>query len=358
MVLTEDMAVALAERARASGFDLAGFTDLKLDEADRAGLEAFVASGMHGEMEWFSRYQSMRLDPGMLLRPGPAAGSASAHAGVSGATAAATPTTLAATARSAMVLGMVYVDREFESALAQSPYRVSRYAAGRDYHRVLKRHAAAILDLLEDYSIRSRLCVDSVPLPEKVLARRAGLGWRGKHTNIIHPDLGSWFFLGVILLECDLAVPAGEYIHRRAVADQCGRCRLCRDACPTGALFEDYKIDGGRCLSYLTIEAKTEGRRAFSAQRHGQVFGCDICQEVCPYNRRGSAATVDRRVEDFAPKEAVLALLRAAPDEMGWEALAGTSLRRITLASLQENYRLADSVESSGSNGDRKDGER
>lgn len=341
MVLTEDMAQTLVGLAGDAGFDLAGFTDLVLDDADRQGLEAFVARRHHGEMTWFARHQALRLDPGRLLRRE----ESTPEADLPGVAMAP-----GVVGRSALVLGMVYFDGEYDRRLRSAPYRVARYAAGRDYHRVLKKHAAPIVSWLESQGIEARLCVDSVPLPEKVLARNARLGWRGKNTNLIHPDLGSWFVLGVILVDRELAFAPGERLRARPTTDLCGDCRLCLDACPTGALYEAYRIDARRCLSYLTIEAESD-RRAFPAQRHRQVFGCDICQEVCPHNRPRTDRPVQRRVHDFAPRSAVVSLLEEYPDEAAWAALAGTALRRVSLAELHENFALADSDRAPGPRG-------
>ena len=223
-------ALALSQEV---GYDLAGFAPLQISAADQAHLETFARDGYSAGMDWFARHLHLRRNPAQLF-PG---------------------------AERALVLATYYRDQACEELLAQGPLRVSRYAAGRDYHRLLRKKGARLLGeiqrlwreqfagtgedskaLGESGELEGRVVVDSAPVPEKILARMAGLGWQGKQTNLIHPELGSYFFLSVILLNVDL--PGDE-----PITDLCGSCRLCVDACPTGALFEDYKIDAGRCIS-------------------------------------------------------------------------------------------------------------
>ncbi|MCR9144938.1 MAG: tRNA epoxyqueuosine(34) reductase QueG [bacterium] len=267
------------ERLRAialsHGYDLAGFSPLRLPEQDRNNLERFAREGYAAGMDWFVRHLDLRTDPARLFPGG----------------------------ESALVLGTYYRDQNMEAALAKSRRRVSRYAGGRDYHRLLRKKGKRLLEALReiDPGIDGRIVVDSAPVPEKILARMAGLGWQGKHTNLIHPEIGSYFFLSVLLLNRELPGDG-------PLPDLCGECRLCLDACPTGALFEEYKIDAARCISYLTIERdesvsiRSSLDTAVSAKAgevlkyDDWVFGCDVCQEVCPYNR-------NRRSRDRSTRE-------------------------------------------------------
>lgn len=284
-----------------SGYDLVGFAGLSLAPTDQENLERFVASGAHAGMDWFARTLTLRQAPEQLF----------------------------AGAQTALALGVYYRDQTQEEALKTARVRISRYAVGRDYHRTLKQKGQRLLKRLqrdlagEAPGLDGRVTVDSAPAPEKILARMAGLGWQGKHTNLIHPELGSYFFLSIILL--NIALPADE-----ESPDLCRECRLCLDACPTSAL-EPYQIDAERCLSYQTIEQREPMPAVLARQSRGWIFGCDICQEVCPYNRNRRARTRTTREADFCARPAPLELQRsAAPmDEAAWETLTrGSALRR------------------------------
>lgn len=249
--ITENERGRVRELARESGFELCGFAPVELTELDRDRYRSFVAEGRHGTMGWFEQRLHLRLNPADLL-PG---------------------------ARSALVLGARYGDPAYEPLAREARVLVSRYAVGRDYHRILRKRGARLLREIGAFvpGLTGRVVVDSAPVPEKALARAAGIAWQGKHTNMIHPKLGSYFFIVVILLslptESDATLP-----------DRCGECRLCIDACPTGAL-EPYRIDARRCISYLTIETTAPVARELEGKLNRWVFGCDICQEVCPYNQ-------------------------------------------------------------------------
>ncbi len=284
-----------------SGYDLVGFAGLTLAPADREHLERFVLSGAHADMDWFARTLQVRQDPARLF----------------------------ADARCALALGVYYRDETHEAALKTARVRISRYAVGRDYHRTLKQKGLRLLRRLQSElaeaapGLDGRVTVDSAPAPEKILARMAGLGWQGKHTNLIHPELGSYFFLSILLLNVDLP-PDQE------APDQCRECRLCLDACPTNALAP-YRIDAARCLSYQTIERREPMPADLAQHARGWIFGCDICQEVCPYNRNRKARTRFTREADFRARPAPLALQESAvpPDESAWEELTrGSALRR------------------------------
>lgn len=300
--------------ALASGYDLAGFAGLSLAPADHENLERFVTSGAHAGMDWFARTLVLRQQPDQLF----------------------------AGARSALALGVYYRDATQEAALQTARVRISRYATGRDYHRTLKQKGQRLLQRLqrelarEAPGLAGRVTVDSAPAPEKILARMAGLGWQGKHTNLIHPELGSYFFLSVILLNIEL--PADEELP-----DLCRECRLCLDACPTAAL-EPYQINAERCLSYQTIEQRAPIPDELARRSHGWIFGCDICQEVCPYNRNRRTRERFTTEPDFFARAAPLELQRNAtpPDEAAWEELTrGSALRRAGREKLLWNIKQA-----------------
>ena len=281
MVVTKSPAIdkeRLRRLALDAGYDLVGFASLELSADDRHNLTRFARDGFAAGMRWFETHLHLRTHPAEVA-PG---------------------------SQSAMVLAVYYRDHSAEALYANAQRRVSRYALGRDYHRRLRKKGKALLKTLQRVvpELDGRIVVDSAPVPEKILARQAGLGWQGKHTNLINADLGSYFFLSVLLLNQPIA-PDEEQ------PDLCGSCRLCLDACPTGALFADYRLDAGRCISYLTIErdpsesieqalqnAKTADAPPV-ADFENWVFGCDICQEVCPYNRNRRTRERDTRDEAF-----------------------------------------------------------
>jgi epoxyqueuosine reductase len=323
---------ALKERFRAIAleheYDLAGFAPLAIDAVDQDNLKRFSSEGYSAAMEWFGRHLELRRNPAKLF-PG---------------------------AESALVLGTYYRDQEMETALDGAERRVSRYAGGRDYHRLLRKKGKRLLaDLMEiDSALRGRIVVDSAPVPEKILARMAGLGWQGKHTNLIHPEVGSYFFLSVLLLNREFPADGPQ-------PDLCGQCRLCLDACPTGALFEAYKIDAGRCISYLTIERDAElpiaeALEAATSLAGAQpamdfekwVFGCDICQEVCPYNRNRRSRNRSTREAGFQMRDEIREFMRApddripGPDDPEWETLLrGSPLGRAGSEKLGQNIDYA-----------------
>jgi epoxyqueuosine reductase len=252
---------ALTERAQALGFDALGVANVDLAE-DELHLIAWLEAGFHGEMDYMQRHGSMRSRPPELA-PG--------------------------TVRVVSVR-MNYWPREVRSAddvlLEPGVGYVSRYALGRDYHKVMRRALATLAEnMARDVgTFGYRVCVDSAPVLEKALARNAGLGWIGKHTNLLARDAGSYFFLGEILTDLPLPVDAPASAH-------CGTCDACIGACPTQAIVGPYRLDARRCISYLTIENKgaipVELRRGIG----NRIYGCDDCQLVCPWNKFARAAS-------------------------------------------------------------------
>ena len=245
----------LTEDARALGFDALGVASIELAD-DEARLIDWLDAGFHGEMDYMRRHGSMRSRP-QELSPG--------------------------TVR-VISFRMNYWPGEARNALEvlgepDTAY-VSRYALGRDYHKVMRR---ALARLAEDLARRIgtfgyRVCVDSAPVLEKALARNAGLGWIGKHTNLLARDAGSWFFLGEILTDLPLPLDAPASGH-------CGTCAACIPACPTQAIVAPYRLDARRCISYLTIENKGPIPEAFREAMGNRIYGCDDCQLVCPWNK-------------------------------------------------------------------------
>jgi epoxyqueuosine reductase len=287
---------AIRDRALACGFDAVGFAHARLAEEARAGLGEFIARGYHGDMGWLAGTATRRGDPQALWPE----------------------------ARSVVVLGVSYAPQEDPLALAGAPDRgvVSVYARGRDYHDTLKRRLRVLAHWIDDHWPGAlKLFVDTAPVMEKPLAQWAGLGWQGKHTNLVSRQFGSWLFLGEIYLSLELEPDAAE-------SDHCGSCRRCLDACPTAAFPAPYQLDARRCISYLTIEHKGMIPVEFRAAIGNRIFGCDDCLAVCPWNKFAHAA----RDPDFMPCEELtaprLAELAGLDDAAFRRMFAGTAVKR------------------------------
>ncbi len=291
----------LKDIASKNGFQLIGFTSASVPEKDKENIRLWVEEGRHGGMEWYPKNMPLRLElEGLGFRP-----------------------------ESVLVLGALYSDPEYESL--DLPFRFSRYAMGEDYHRVLKRKAASVISHLKLLypNQHFRQGVDSLPVPEKVLAREAGLGWVGKNTNLIHEEFGSFFFLSVIFT--DLPLQIGNI----AAKDRCGTCTACIDACPTGAL-EPYRIDARKCISYKTIEDRSETVSGL----FGWAYGCDICQEICPWNhvkarKKGWKTEIEEfRIRDIFKEPGKLQELKQSEFK---KQFADSAMSRISYSQFQRN---------------------
>jgi epoxyqueuosine reductase len=301
----------LLAQARALGFNALGVTAIDIPEDERHLLK-WLDEGFHGEMEYMRRHARLRVKP-QELHPG---------------------TVRIVSAR------MDYWPGEARGAEAvledQSLGYVSRYALGRDYHKVL-RHALA--RLAEDLARRIgkfgyRVCVDSAPVLEKAHARNAGLGWIGKHTNLIAREAGSYFFLGEILTDLPLSPDRPASAH-------CGSCQACIPACPTAAIVAPYRLDARRCISYLTIESKSAIPEELRPAIGNRIYGCDDCQLVCPWNKFARAAAhPDFRVRHGLDATALTELFR-----WSWEQfehrMRGSAIYRIGYERWSRNIAVA-----------------
>ena len=248
-----------------AGFDFCGISKAEFLEEEARNLENWLSKNYHGKMAYMANYFDKRLDPRLLVEG----------------------------AKSVITVILNYFPEE---ELTEREYKISKYAYGTDYHFVIKDKLKIILQGIQEQigEVDARIFVDSAPVMDKAWAKKSGLGWVGKNSNIINRKIGSFFFIGEII--CDLELESDGPIK-----DYCGSCTACIDACPTDAIIEPYKVDGSKCISYLTIELKDQIPDEFKGKMENWAFGCDICQDVCPWN---SFAKPNKTIE-FTPKESL-----------------------------------------------------
>ncbi|SVB61250.1 uncharacterized protein METZ01_LOCUS214104 [marine metagenome] len=293
------------------GFQQVGISDVNLSRAETL-LDAWLEKGFHGKMHYMSKHGRKRSRPEQLL-----------------------PGTL-----SVISVRMNYLPNEDGdlSKLLDHPNRayVSRYALGRDYHKVLRAQLKKLAKRIEENigPRGHRVFVDSAPVLEKPLAQKAGLGWIGKHTNLINRDAGSWFFLGELYTNIPLPTDKPEVTH-------CGSCRACIDVCPTGAIVAPYELDARRCISYLTIELEGTIPLEFRTLIGNRIYGCDDCQLYCPWNKFAEPTAE----KDFAPRNnldsAKLVELFSWSETEWQKKTEGSAIRRISYEQWLRNIAIA-----------------
>ena len=235
--------------AKCLGFLSCGISKAQFLEEEAPRLENWLTQNMHGEMRYMENHFDKRLDP----------------------------TKLVPDSKSVISLLLNYFPSETQN---ENSYKISKYAYGRDYHFVIKDKLKQLLNSIQEEigAVHGRAFVDSAPVLDKAWAAKSGLGWIGKHSNLLTKQTGSFYFIAELIVDLDL-----EY--DTPVTDHCGSCTACIDACPTQAIVDPYVVDGSKCISYLTIELKNEIPSEFSNQMDDWMFGCDVCQDVCPWNR-------------------------------------------------------------------------
>ena len=240
---------SIKTEAKRLGFLSCGISKAEFLEEEAPRLETWLNQNMHGEMGYMENYFDKRLDP----------------------------TKLVPDSKSVISLLLNYYPSEEQN---ENSYKISKYAYGRDYHFVIKDKLKQLLSHIQDEigDVHGRAFVDSAPVLDKAWAAKSGLGWIGKHSNLLTKQTGSFYFIAELIVDLDL-----EY--DTPVTDHCGSCTACIDACPTQAIVDPYVVDGSKCISYLTIELKNEIPTEFSNKMEDWMFGCDICQDVCPWNR-------------------------------------------------------------------------
>jgi len=262
----------IKNEAKNLGFLFCGIAkaDFLAEEAPR--LENWLKNNMHGEMQYMENHFDKRLDPRLLVDD----------------------------AKSVISLGInYYTEQEQHDPLAP---KLSKYAYGADYHQVIKDKLKQLLAVINENigEVNGRAFVDSAPVLDKVWAKKAGLGWIGKNTNLINQKTGSFFFLAELIVDIEL-----EYDVQPTV-DHCGTCTRCIDACPTEAIVAPYIVDGSRCISYLTIELKNEIPQEFKGKMDNWMFGCDVCQDVCPWNK----FSILHQEQAFVPQNELLSMTK------------------------------------------------
>jgi len=304
-----DAKTRIVAQALAQGFDAVRITRVESSAQQRDGLGAFLAAGHHGEMDWMEARRDWRADPACLWPD----------------------------AKSVIVLGLNYGPDSDPLALlaAKDKATISVYAQGDDYHDVVKKKLKAIGGFIaQHFKADVKVFVDTAPVMEKPLAARAGLGWQGKHTNLVSREYGSWLFLGSVFTTLALEPDDPE-------EDHCGTCHNCLDACPTKAFPAPYRLDARRCISYLTIENKGPIPREFREAMGNRIYGCDDCLAVCPWNKFASIAQENRLHARDGLRAPGLAEL-AALDDAGFRTLfARSPVKRIGRARFLRNVLTA-----------------
>ena len=240
----------LKRKANNLGFLSCGISKAVFLEEEATKLENWLNDGKHGKMKYMENHFDMRLDPRKLVPD----------------------------AKSVISLSYNYYNDNLQKD--KDAPKISKYAYGNDYHKVIKEKLKILFKELQNKfgDINGRVFIDSAPIMEKAWAAKSGLGWIGKNTNLISQKVGSFYFLAEIIVDL-------EFEYDTPVTDHCGSCTACIDSCPTGALVKPYEIDASKCISYLTIELKDEIPSEFNGKMDNWAFGCDVCQDVCPWNR-------------------------------------------------------------------------
>lgn len=322
----------LKAAAQRHGFLGAGLARAQRMDEEARRLEAWLSSGHHGKMAYMANHFDLRIDPTQLV---PGAKSVISllfnyFPGESGQD-----------HRSDPGGPEQVVDASSQDEKHAAPLKISRYAYGEDYHRVLRRKVKALVHEMRvqfgDFA--ARVFVDSAPVLERDWARRSGQGWMGKNTMMIHPRHGSYFFLTEIILDL-------EFAYDHPIRDHCGTCRRCIDACPTEAISsEGYVLDASKCISYLTIELKEAMPKAFAGKLDDWIFGCDICQEVCPWNRFSTRHTEEALMPPVDPQAISRRDWLEMTEDIFTQRFGRTPLKRAGLEKLKDTIRSMDSGE-------------
>lgn len=298
----EKYTALIKQKATKFGFDSCGISKAAFLEEDAPKLEAFLNKNYQGEMSYMENYFDKRLNPTLLVED----------------------------SKSVISLSYNYFPEEKLNSLDN--FKISKYAYAEDYHEIiksiLKELTAELVEEIGDFTYR--IFVDSAPVLERAWARKSGLGWIGKNANLISKKNGSFYFLAEIICDLDL-------VYDHETTDHCGTCRKCIDACPTNAIVSDKIIDGSKCISYATIELKNDIPESFKNKMEDWMFGCDICQDVCPWNRFSKPNIQSK----FQPNSALLNLRKAdwkdLSQELFSEIFKKSPVKRTKFSGLKRN---------------------
>ena len=290
--------------AQRLGFSFCGISKAGFLEEEAPLLEKWLEGNMHGEMQYMENHFDKRLDPRLLVDG----------------------------AKSVISLLINYFPEEKQNP--ESEYKISKYAYGRDYHKVIKKKLKQLHELIleEIGEVNGRAFVDSAPVLDKAWAKKSGLGWIGKHSNLISKQHGSFYFIAELIVDLEL-----EYDS--PIKDYCGTCTLCIDACPTEAIISPQIVDGSKCISYFTIELKNNIPVEYVGKLDDWIFGCDVCQDVCPWNRFSSPHTLP----DLKPLPGILEQSTREWEEITEEIFAkkfeGSAIKRTAWKGLMRNIK-------------------
>ncbi|NOZ07485.1 MAG: tRNA epoxyqueuosine(34) reductase QueG [FCB group bacterium] len=302
-----NLTIALKILARELGFSKIGIAPAGVDSGYAQHLQEWLDRSYHGSMQWLAARQAERSD---LFQYFPEA-------------------------RSVISVAMNYYTPPDDPP---PDLKISNYALGEDYHDVLKKRLFRLLSRIRKSvpEVKSRICVDTSPVPDKHWARQAGLGWIGKNTNLITRDYGSWLFLGELIVDIPLQY---DEVFRH---DYCGSCQACLEACPTNALTEPYVLDARKCISYLTIEHRGEIAPELSNKFDGWIYGCDICQQVCPWNLRFQQETTEPAFKPWSDKLNFLQSPEIPLDEVIFKKrFKGNPIKRTGASRMERNIKTA-----------------
>lgn len=292
----------IKQKARELGFDEIGISKAVFLNEEAYQLENWLNQNMHGEMHYMANHFDKRLDPRLLVPD----------------------------AKSVISISYNYFTENEQ--LHKSAPKISKYAFGRDYHKVFKKKLKHLMQFIQEEigAVNGRCFVDSAPIMERAWAKKSGLGWIGKHSLMLTKGKGSYFFLGEVILDLQLD-------YDSPVKDYCGSCTKCIDACPTEAIYEPYKVDGSKCISYFTIELKEAIPDEMKGKFENWAFGCDICQDVCPINARSK----QHQEPSFDPNPQLLEMTKADWEEITEEVFdkvfEGTPVKRTKFKGLKRN---------------------
>lgn len=303
---TSERSRLIKDRAQQLGFSYCGISEATFLEKEAKHMEEWLKCNYHGKMTYMENHFDKRLDPRLLVDG----------------------------AKSVVSLLLNYYTEDRQED--RTAPKISKYAYGEDYHSVIKSKLKELFAFIQETigEVSGRIFVDSAPVMDKAWAERSGLGWIGKNANLIHPKSGSFFFIAELILDLELE-PDGP------MKDYCGTCTRCVDACPTDAIVQPYVVDGSKCISYLTIELKDEiipGE--FKGKMDSWMFGCDVCQDVCPWNRFSKK----HNVSQFTPHESLLKLNKSdwedLTEEVFQELFRKSAVKRTKFSGLKRNIRF------------------